>query len=192
MSHKPAADAIVDGTIVGADISAAIIDPVAGTAGLRTLGTGAQQAAQGSATELLTNKGAVSGYCGLDAGSKVATANLGSGTANSTTFLRGDQSYATPTATVTVTVATKSTAYTSTTSDDVLLCDAAGGAFSVTLHAASTWTKTLTIKRVNSGANAVTVDPNASETIDGAATRALSQQYESVTLCSNGSNIFVL
>lgn len=41
-----------------------------------------------------SEKGSANGYAGLDSGSKVATANLGSGTANSTTFLRGDQSWA--------------------------------------------------------------------------------------------------
>jgi hypothetical protein len=48
--------------------------------------------------ELTANKGAASGYAPLDASSKVPTANLGSGTANATVFLRGDQSWATLTA----------------------------------------------------------------------------------------------
>jgi hypothetical protein len=39
--------------------------------------------------------GSASGICGLDAGTKVATASLGSGTANSTTVLYGDQTYKT-------------------------------------------------------------------------------------------------
>jgi len=38
------------GSIVGSDIAAALEDPVAATAGLRTLGTGAQQAAAGNHT----------------------------------------------------------------------------------------------------------------------------------------------
>lgn len=197
MSHKPQADSIVDGTIVLADMAGAMSDPVAGTAGLRTLGTGAQQAAAGNdsritGAEQTTNKGAASGYAPLNSSSRVPVANLGSGTPDGTKFLRDDGAFVAPTATLTTTVATKTTTYTSTTSDDVLLADAAGGAFTITLHAASTWTKPLTIKRINSGANAVTLDGNASETIDGTTTRALTQQYESVTLVSNGSNIFVI
>jgi hypothetical protein len=43
-----------------------------------------------------SEKGAASGYASLDAGTKVPTAQLGSGTADSTTFLRGDQTYAVP------------------------------------------------------------------------------------------------
>lgn len=44
--------------------------------------------------QLKTGKGAASGYAGLGSDSLVPTAQLGTGTANSTTFLRGDRSYA--------------------------------------------------------------------------------------------------
>jgi hypothetical protein len=47
-------------------------------------------------------------------------------------------------------------------------------------------------KRVNSGANAVVIDPNASETIDGAATYTLSAQWNSVTIMSNGTAWFII
>jgi len=43
--------------------------------------------------QLRSEKGAASGYAGLDAGTKVPTAQLGSGTANSTSYLRGDQTW---------------------------------------------------------------------------------------------------
>lgn len=193
MAYKPLADGIVDGIIVLADMNANMIDQAAGTASLRTLGTGATQALPGNTgVELLANKNAASGYAGLDGSSLLATAQHGTGTANSTTFLRGDRTWATPTVQPTVTVANKTTTYTSTATDDVLTADGAGGAFTITLHAASTWTKTLTIKRMNSGANNITIDGNASETIDGATTKVLSQQYESVTLASTGTNIVII
>jgi hypothetical protein len=193
MAYKPLADGVVDGTIVLADVAASMIDQAAGTASLRTLGTGATQALAGNtAVELLANKNAASGYAGLDGSTLLATAQHGTGTANSTTFLRGDRTWATPTVQPVVTVSTKTTTYTTTATDDVILADGAGGAFTITLHAASTWTKTLTIKRINSGANNITLDGNASETIDGATTKLLQQQYESVTLASNGTNLFII
>ena len=61
--------------------------------------------AQGDVTNLVSdlaskeaaaNKGAANGYAGLGSNSRVPTAQLGSGTADATTFLRGDQSYAAP------------------------------------------------------------------------------------------------
>lgn len=42
------------------------------------------------------NKGAVSGYAGLDASQKVPTANLGGSGAGSTNYLRGDQTWVVP------------------------------------------------------------------------------------------------
>jgi len=44
--------------------------------------------------QLLSEKNQANGYAGLDAGTRVPTAQLGSGTANSTTYLRGDQTWA--------------------------------------------------------------------------------------------------
>jgi len=44
------------------------------------------------------NKGVVSGYAGLDAGSKVPTINLGGAGASGSTYLRGDQTWASVTA----------------------------------------------------------------------------------------------
>ncbi|HSE60798.1 MAG TPA: hypothetical protein VLA88_00730, partial [Candidatus Saccharimonadales bacterium] len=43
------------------------------------------------------NKGQASGYASLDATTKVPVTQLGSGTADNTTFLRGDRTWATPT-----------------------------------------------------------------------------------------------
>src|SRR5262252_2246515 len=44
--------------------------------------------------QLLSEKNAANGYAGLDAGTRVPTKRLGSGTADNTTFLRGDQTWA--------------------------------------------------------------------------------------------------
>lgn len=90
-------------------------------------------------------------------------------------------------------VSSKSADYTATTADDVLLVDASGAARTITLYAASGNSgKILHIKKTDSSANSVTVDGNASETIDGATTKVLALQYESVTIVCDGSNWYVL
>lgn len=45
----------------------------------------------------------------------------------------------------------------------------------------------VTIKKVDSSSNAVTVDGNGSETIDGSTTQTLSNQYDAITVVSDGT-----
>jgi hypothetical protein len=52
-----------------------------------------------------SEKGSANGYASLGAAARVPTAELGSGTANATTFLRGDQTWGAPTASVAISVA---------------------------------------------------------------------------------------
>ena len=89
-----------------------------------------------------------------------------------------------------VVTASKTTTYTAVPGD-VIPCDATGGAFTVNLPAASGVVQSISIKKTDASVNAVTIDGNASETIDGATTRLLSTQYEAVTLWSNGTNWLV-
>jgi len=71
--------------------------------------------------------------------------------------------------------------------------DASGGAITVTLPAAASCTgRRYDIKKVDSSANAVTIDGDSAETIDGAATKVLSSQYSSVTIISNGSGWWIV
>jgi hypothetical protein len=78
-------------------------------------------------------------------------------------------------------------------SDRTILCDASAGAITLTLPAASTMAgRVLTVKKIDASANAVTIDPNGVETIDGAATRTLSTQYASLTIHCDGSAWWVL
>lgn len=87
------------------------------------------------------------------------------------------------------TFTSKTAAYTLTSTDDGLTCDASGGAFTVTLPPSSGIAgKEYTIFKSDASANAVTVDGNASETINGAATFILANQYASVTVKSDGTN----
>lgn len=77
-----------------------------------------------------------------------------------------------------------------TDQNKIILVDATSGAITVNLLAAATAGDgfRLSIKKVDSSSNAVTVDGNAAETIDGAATQALSNQYDVITIISDGTN----
>jgi hypothetical protein len=127
----------------------------------------------------------------------VATARLGSGTASSTTFLRGDSSWATAlTSNQAATVLSKTGDYTVTTGDAgvdaVIKCDPAGGAFTITLFAASGNTgRRIQVVKTTSNTNAVTVDGNGSETLSGETSIKLYVQYDYVTLVCDGSNWFI-
>jgi hypothetical protein len=84
--------------------------------------------------------------------------------------------------------ASKTTTYVATAEDFTLLCDATGGAFSVTLPAAASSTgRTYFIKKTDASANAVTIDANGAETIDGATTLLLEDQYEGALIRCNGT-----
>lgn len=91
-------------------------------------------------------------------------------------------------------VRSETAAYTATSIDFLILCDATSAAFSVTLPAAAdNKGKLLAIKKTDASVNAVTIDGNASETIDGATTVSLGSQYSSRLLMSDGlSNWAVL
>ena len=84
-------------------------------------------------------------------------------------------------------IVTKTGAYTTTTSDDIILCD---GTWTLTLIACSGNTgKIYNIKNINTGT--ITVDGNASETIDGELTVELIQD-EAITIATDGSNWYIL
>lgn len=89
---------------------------------------------------------------------------------------------------------TKTANYTMTENDYTVLCDTTSGGFTITLPAASGCAgRIYCIKKTigNSGVNNVTIDGNASETIDGLTTISL-QCRSSVIIQSDGSNWWVL
>jgi len=69
---------------------------------------------------------------------------------------------------------------------DVVICDATGGAFTITLPAVAAGAY-VTVKKKDSSANAITVSP-ASGTIDGAASQLISTQYTSLDFISDATN----
>lgn len=90
------------------------------------------------------------------------------------------------------TTVSKSANYTVVESDrdKVILVDATSGAITISLLAAATAGNgfRLVVKKVDNSSNAVIVDGNGSETIDGATTSSMSTQYDSINLICNGSN----
>ncbi len=75
----------------------------------------------------------------------------------------------------------------------VILCNATSGAITVTLPDASNNNRRIyNIKKTDSSGNSITIDGNASETIDGILTKSLDVQYESLTIICDGSNWYIL
>lgn len=87
---------------------------------------------------------------------------------------------------------TKTADYTATSSDYAILCDATSGAFTVTLPAASTSGRVYAIKKIDSTGNAVTIDGNGAELVEGSANQTLDAQYEAVVIQSNGTAWFII
>ena len=83
---------------------------------------------------------------------------------------------------------TSAVTLTATSASTIRLCNAAGGAFAVTLPAvASSRGRVFTIKKIDSSANAVTVTAQAGQTIDGSNTYVLATQYKHVRVLCDGT-----
>lgn len=89
-------------------------------------------------------------------------------------------------------VLSKATNYTVAVTDgkDVLiLCDTSGGAVTITLYTAVGNTgRFIRVKKSDSSANPCTVDANGSQTIDGALTKTINNQYQNLEVVSDGAN----
>lgn len=102
-------------------------------------------------------------------------------------------------ATPTTTIDTKTAHYTLTKADYTILVDASGGAVTITLPTAASAYSSVTkvgkvynVKKIDSSGNAVTLDGDGSETIDGAANQSIPTQWMNLTVQSNGSAWFIL
>ncbi|MFD6113601.1 hypothetical protein ACFWG0_26310 [Streptomyces yangpuensis] len=76
--------------------------------------------------------------------------------------------------------------------DEVLLVDASGGARVITLISAVATPNTYTVKKIDSSGNTVTITAAGAETIDGAATKVLSSQWDKATVVPSGGNWYVV
>lgn len=78
----------------------------------------------------------------------------------------------------------KTASYTATDGDYFLACDPTAAAIVITLPAAATVPgQTYAIRKINASANAVTIDANAAETIDGALTLVIAANSSVRIIC---------
>jgi len=81
---------------------------------------------------------------------------------------------------------------TATTGHSIYLVDATGGAITINLPTAVSNTARIDIKKIDSSVNAVTIDGDGGETIDGELTAVASLQYENITHISDNTNWMVI
>ena len=87
----------------------------------------------------------------------------------------------------------KTGTYTTTALDGTVNADASGGAFTITLvTAVGNRGLRQTFVKTDSGSNIVTIDGNASETINGATTYALNIQHDAITIESDNDEWFIV
>lgn len=90
---------------------------------------------------------------------------------------------------ITTPITTKTASYTATAADSTILGDATIGAITISLPTAvGIAGRKYTVKKIDSSANAVILDPAGTETIDGVATLSLTTQWGRATVQSDGAN----
>lgn len=89
------------------------------------------------------------------------------------------------------TITSADSPYTVVSTDYTILCNAVSGNITVNLPAAATSSRELTIKKIDASGNSVTIDGNASETIDGSTTKATTTQYFAWEIQSDLSNWYI-
>ena len=134
--------------------------------------------------ENTSNKGIANGYASLTASGLVPTIQLGSGTASSSTFLRGDGSWQA----VSVPWITKTTAYTAVAKDRIL-ANTTSSAFTITLPASPSVGDEIYIVDAgcNFAVNKLTVARNGQNIIGQAQDLELDQNNQGVMLIYSGA-----
>jgi hypothetical protein len=74
----------------------------------------------------------------------------------------------------------------------VYLCDATGGAITMSLPTAASYTNRIYIvKKIDASVNTVIIDADGGDLIDGGGTATLLVQYESLSIVCDGSDWYV-
>lgn len=78
-------------------------------------------------------------------------------------------------------------------SDYLVLVDASSAGITISLPpVASKAGSQVVVKKIDSSVNTVTVDGDGSDTLDGAATQSLTNQYDSITVASDGTQWWIV
>ncbi|MCR4329513.1 MAG: hypothetical protein NUV65_03130, partial [Candidatus Roizmanbacteria bacterium] len=90
-------------------------------------------------------------------------------------------------------ISNKTATFTADVAATVYICDATGGAIIANLPTvASAANRIYTFKRINAGANNITVTPNGAQTIDGAAALATVNQYDTIRIIAGATEWHVI
>lgn len=163
IEYGTAAHVVINHASTGALSSEAQLDETRGGTGIGTYTTGDILYASGANTLAKLAIGSSGNFLGISG---------------------GVPAWATPGGNLAVT--SKTTTYTITTSDDVVLCS--GSAFTVTLPAATNTGKVIRVLKTDSTlTNIITIARAGSDTIDGATSVTLNTQYDSYTLVADGT-----
>lgn len=83
--------------------------------------------------------------------------------------------------------------YTVLDTDGLILADATSGAITVNLPTAvGRLNRRIQVKKIDASGNAVTIDANGSETIDGSLTEVISSQYDAPRMKSDGTTWWII
>lgn len=108
-----------------------------------------------------------------------------------TVYTRDNLNYIISTTTNVTTISSSN--YTALESDDLILCNCNLNNINIALPAASSLQgHEYTIKKIDSTANTVTINPNGAETIDGESSYTLSSQYQVIQIRSDGTNWYLM
>jgi len=95
-------------------------------------------------------------------------------------------------ATMSLTVSSKLINFNADDTAVVYLCDATGGAITMSLPTAASYTNRIYIvKKIDASVNTVIIDADGGDLIDGGGTATLLVQYESLSIVCDGSDWYV-
>lgn len=79
------------------------------------------------------------------------------------------------------------------TDEKLVLCDATAGVITVNLPPVVDWPgEIIRVKKIDSSDNAITIDGDGAETIDGATTVTIVYQYQTLSFTNDGTSVYII